>query len=65
MSNFALQAQLQQIQNAMIASNYQALIRSVDYQSRLSWGTQDACCDAYFMRSVPDDIRCCMLGFGI
>lgn len=64
MNPYALQAQIMQIQNSMMASNYQALIRSIDYRSQLSWGTQDACCDAYFIRDVPDSIRCCTLGMG-
>lgn len=57
-----LAAQIQQIQNRVLQQNYQALLRSKDFQRRRTWETQAACCDAYHLRSQPENIRCCVLG---
>lgn len=57
-----LPAQIQYIRNNMITQNYQALLRSKDFQRRRSYGVQYACCDAYHLRNQPDNIRCCVLG---
>lgn len=57
-----LPAQIQHIQNGMMAQNYQALLNSLDFRARLSYDTQYACCDAYHLRNQPENIRCCVLG---
>lgn len=57
-----LLAQIQQVCNNMLAQNYQVLLRSKDFQRRRSYETQYACCDAYHLRSQPENIRCCVLG---
>lgn len=57
-----LQAQIQQIHNQAMAQNYQALLRSKNFQRRRSYETQYACCGAYHLRNQPENIRCCVLG---
>lgn len=59
-----LEVQIQQIKNQMLAQNYQALLRSKDFQRRRSYETQYACCDAYHLRYQPENIRCCVLSRG-
>lgn len=56
------QAQIQYIQNNAMRQNYEALLRSKDFQAQLSYGTQEACCDAFHLRNQPENIRCCVLG---
>lgn len=57
-----LQVQIQYIQNQAMQQNYQALLRSKDFQRRRSYETQYACCDAYHLSWQPENIRCCVLG---
>lgn len=57
-----LPAQIQFVQNNMIRQNYQALLRSKDFQRRRSYETQHTCCDAYHLEYQPENIRCCVLG---
>lgn len=57
-----LQAQFQYIQNDVLRHNFEALLRSKDFQARRFYETQNACCDAYHLKDYPDSIRCCVLG---
>lgn len=56
-----LPAQIQYVHNNMLMQNYQALLRSKDFQRRRSYETQYACCDAYHLKNYSDSIRCCVL----
>lgn len=57
-----LQVQIQYVRNNALIQNYQALLRSKDFQRKRSYETQYACCDAYHLRYQPENIRCCVLG---
>lgn len=57
-----LQAQIQYIQNHAMTQNYQALLRSKDFQRKRAWEMQAACCDAYHLKYQPENIRCCVPG---
>lgn len=58
-----LPAQLQYIQNNVIQQNYKALLASLDFRRKRSYETQYACCDAYHISALPENIRCCLLGY--
>lgn len=58
-----LRARQQDILNTAIASNYRAALASADYQHSLAWRAQDICCDAFAIRYMPENIRCCVLEF--
>lgn len=51
----------QDILNDAMRQNYEAAVRSADTRMRLAWETQSACCDAFHVHTLPEQIRCCML----
>lgn len=57
-----LQAQILRVQTAAMTRKYEALVRSKDYRRRRAYEASCVCCDAYHLKSLPENIRCCVLG---
>lgn len=51
----------QNILNDAIRQNYEAALQSADKRMQMAWETQSACCDAFHIQTMPEQIRCCML----